>query len=256
MKKYLLILIAVCFSLSCYADNLTGRDIAVLVDNADSSKDTHRYAVMMIERGNQKLIRKMEMWVKKYGKDRHSLNKFIEPIDIQDTQFLSWSYDDPKKEDDLWVYFPSENMVRRISGGGKKSAFMRSDFALEDMEYRHIDSDTHQFIKMDTINNRPAYVIESTAIPEKQHETNYSKRRIWVDKEYNLPVKIEYIDHNNKLSKTLQQGDFKQIDNIWTPTKLVMQNNLRNTRTLMQYSDTQYNTNIADNIFDQNKLKR
>lgn len=234
----------------------TGREIALLVDAADSSQDNHRQAVMVIERDKQKLIRKLEIWSKKFGKDKRSLIRFVEPVDIQDTQFLSWSYDASQTEDDLWVYFPTENLVRRISGGGKKSAFMRSDFALEDMETRSVDDDRHDFIEMSRLNQRPVYVIESKPIAAKAKETNYSKRKVWVDAEYNLPVKIEYFDTYGNSIKTLEQGGFENINGIWTATKLVMQNTRRNTKTMMQYVSTKYNTGVNTQLFDQNNLRR
>ncbi|HAL86858.1 MAG TPA: outer membrane lipoprotein-sorting protein, partial [Deferribacteraceae bacterium] len=42
------------------------------------------------------------------------------------------------REDDMWLYLPAESLVRRISGGGKKGAFMRSDFANEDIQKREV----------------------------------------------------------------------------------------------------------------------
>ena len=38
----------------------------------------------------------------------------------------------------MWVYLPAESLVRRISGGGQKGAFMRSDMANEDIEDRAV----------------------------------------------------------------------------------------------------------------------
>ncbi len=182
---------------------ITGKEIALMVDKQDTSDNAKRSAVMVIERGTEKLVRKMNMDILKEdnGNIRHSLINFIAPKDIQDTKFLSRSYADISKNNDLWVFLPTESLVRRISGGGRKNAFMRSDFALEDIDYRSVDLDEHNFIKEDKVNDRAVWIIESTPLASKANETGYSKRIVYVDQEYKSPVKIEYYGKNKNILK-------------------------------------------------------
>jgi len=255
--KYLLIAVGICLVAgAAQAQTLTGRDIAVKMDEVNTSQDGKRKATMVIERGGQKLVRKLEMSNKKYGVDERSLIRFEEPADVRDTLYLSWVYDDTQKDDDLWVYFPSENLVRRISGGGKKGSFMRSDFANEDIEQRAVDDDTHALIEESTVNDRPVYVIESTPIPIKVKDSNYAKRRLWVDAEYWLPVKIEYYDKRDRVLKVMTQGGIENINTIWTATKLIMETPRKKSRTLMQYFDVRYDVGLDDSVFEQSSLKR
>lgn len=235
---------------------LTGRDIALKVRYADTSQDAQRKATMVIQRGNKQLTRKMHILEKKYGDDQRTLIRFEHPADVRDTQYLSWVYEDVAKNDDLWVYLPSENLIRRISGGGKKGAFMRSDFANEDIEQRAVDDDKHQLIGIETYNNRESYVVESTPISAKDSDSNYAKRRQWIDSKYWLPLKIEYYDNRGRLLKTLIQGGIESIDGIWTATKLIMETPRKKSRTLMQYFEISYNTGLKDDLFQQNSLKR
>ena len=55
------------------ANGLSGRDIAVRMDEADTSLDGIRQATMVIQRGNQRLVRRMAMRNKKFGDDERSL---------------------------------------------------------------------------------------------------------------------------------------------------------------------------------------
>ncbi len=238
------------------AGKLTGRDIAEKMDRAQHVKDATRVASMLIERRAQQLNRKMLMRAKRYGVDERSVIRFDEPADVRDTQYLSWVYDDPKKDDDLWVYFPSENMIRRISGGGKKGSFMRSDFANEDIEARAVDDDTHVLLEETTFDGKAVYVIESTPIPIKAKDSSYSKRKIWVDKAIWLPLQVEFYDKRGKLLKTLLNGGIEEIDGVWTATKLIMETPQRKSRTLMQYHDVTYNSGLGDELFNQSSLKR
>lgn len=237
-------------------EQLTGRDVAVKMFEADTSKDSTRKATMVIQRGGQQLVRKLTMHGKKYGIDERSLISFDEPADVRDTKFLSWVYDEPTQSDDLWVYFPTENLVRRINGGGKKGSFMRSDFANEDIEQRAVDDDEHKLIENTTLDDRAVYVIESSPIPSKAKESGYSKRKLWVDAEYWLPLRIEYYDKRGRLFKTMQQGGIENIGGIWTATKLIMETPRKKSRTLMQYLETNYDVGLDDAVFDQSSLKR
>ena len=237
----------------------TGRDIMLRVDAVDNSKDVTMSSVMVIERGSQKLIRRMKSMTKQYGddlKDERTLIRFIEPADVRDTTYLTWSYDDPGRSDDMWLYLPAESLVRRISGGGKKGAFMRSDLANEDIEDRAIDDDIHTLTGSQKQHGVDCYVIESVPRPDLKKDTNYSKRVQYIRKDIFLPSRIEYYDKRGKLLKIGTYGGYKQIDGIWTITKSMIETPRRKTRTLYQREEISYNQGLDDGLFLQSNLKR
>ncbi|WP_043752058.1 outer membrane lipoprotein-sorting protein [Imhoffiella purpurea] len=236
-----------------------GRDIMLKVDAVDDSRDTKMLSTMVIERGNQKLVRRMENWTKQYGddlKDERTLVRFVEPADVYGTAYLTWSYDDPAREDDMWVFLPAESLVRRISGGGKKGSFMRSDLANEDIEDRGVDDDTHRLLGSETLNGAECFVIESVPRPELKKDTNYSKRVQYIHKDVYLPVRVEYYDKRGKLLKTATHGGFEQIGGIWTITKSLFETPSRKTRTLFQRSEIVYDQGLDGTLFLQSNLKR
>ena len=73
----------------CWAEELTGRDIALKMYAVDTSRDSKRTAIMVINRKGQKLVRKMESCNKKYGPDERGLIKFIEPLDVRGIMYLT-----------------------------------------------------------------------------------------------------------------------------------------------------------------------
>lgn len=237
----------------------TGRDIMLKVDAVDSSQDAVMSSVMIIERGSQKLVRRMQHMTKKYGGDiegERTLIRFIEPADVRDTSYLTWSYDDPERSDDMWLYLPAESLVRRISGGGKKGAFMRSDLANEDIEDRAIDDDIHTLKGSKEQHGVDCYVIESMPRPDLKKDTNYSKRVQYIRKDIYLPSRVEYYDKRGKLLKIGTHGGYKQIDGIWTITKSMIETPRRKTRTLYQRNEIAYNQGLDDGLFLQSNLKR
>ena len=71
------------------AEQITGRDIALKMDAVDTSRDSKRTAIMVINRKGQKLVRKMESCNKKYGPDERGLIRFIEPPDVRGIMYLT-----------------------------------------------------------------------------------------------------------------------------------------------------------------------
>ncbi|PIE70666.1 MAG: outer membrane lipoprotein-sorting protein [Deltaproteobacteria bacterium] len=237
----------------------TGREIMLQVDAVDTSRDSTLEASMVIERGKRKLVRKLEIVSKRYGEnqqDQRTLIRFLTPADVRGTRYLTWAWDDAAKEDDMWVYLPAESLVRRISGGGKKGSFMRSDLANEDIEPRAVDDDIHTLKGSETLHGADCWVVESVPRPELKKETNYGKRVVYVRKDILLPTKIDYYDKRGRLLKTATFGGFKEIAGIWTITKILFETPARKTRTLMERTDIRYNQGLDDSLFLQSNLKR
>ena len=255
-KPWLVLLIALLCQLNftAQANELTGRDIALKMDAVDTSIDSKRTAIMVINRKGQKLIRKMESFTKKYGPDERGLIKFVEPPDVRGIMYLTWSYEDVERDDDMWIFLPAESLVRRISGGGKKGSFMRSDFANEDIEKREVDDDEHKILRSEEFSGVDCYVVER--VSKKQKDTNYSKRIVWVRKDTWLPMKVDYYNKRGKHFKTAIYGGFKEIKGIWTFTKIMTETPRKGSKTLMQYDNVDYNIGLSDSLFEQSNLKR
>ena len=115
MKRLLIIIILTATWGTAVAGELTGRDIALKMDAVDTSCDSRRTSVMVIVRRGKKLVRKMESFNKKFGPDERGLIRFIEPPDVRGIMYLTWSYEDLERDDDMWIFLPAESLVRRIS---------------------------------------------------------------------------------------------------------------------------------------------
>lgn len=233
---------------------LTGREIAERMDAVDTSKCGEMQSIMVIKRGKQQLLRSMEVKKKKFNGIEKQVIRFSEPQDVRNTSYLTWAYKDIDKEDDMWVYMPSESLVRRVTGGGKKGPFMRSDYANEDVSKREVDDDTHVLLREEKLFGVDCYVVEMTPVyPQK---TNFSKRITWIRKDIWLPAKIEFINHAGKKYKHLVYGGYKKIQGIWSTTRQKMTTPSRGTVTIMEYRKITYNTGLSDFLFMQTDLKR
>ncbi|MDZ7774254.1 MAG: outer membrane lipoprotein-sorting protein [Bacteroidales bacterium] len=116
------------------AQDLSGKEIIKKVYYRDDGDDRHGKLTMTLinSRGNQR-IREIKQFDKDFGEEDKKIMFFISPADVRNTSFMNWSYDDPAKDDDQWIYLPALGKVKRISSDSKDDYFMGSDFTYDDL---------------------------------------------------------------------------------------------------------------------------
>lgn len=139
------------------AQNLTGKEIIENVYTRDEGDDRRGKLTMTLinSRGDQR-IREIEQFDKDFGKEEKKIMFFMSPADVRNTSFMNWSYDDPTKDDDQWIYLPALGKVKRISSDSKDDYFMGSDFTYDDLGDRHPDEDTHKLLRTETLQGKNA----------------------------------------------------------------------------------------------------
>lgn len=237
------------------ADALSeGREIAWKAYRADTSRDASRRIIMVVERDGMRLVREMEMLTRKFPPGERTLIRFLAPPDVRNNKYLTWSWETPDRHSDMWMFMPAENLVRRISDGGKKSAFMRSDLANEDMEKRSVLADEEKLLGKETVDGVVCSVVEY--LPYHNENSNYSKRTAWIREDNWNPARIEYYDKQGNLLKTAHYGGYVQIDGVWTYRKMLVETPRRKSRTLLEVRETRFNLGLPENTFEQGGLKR
>ena len=255
MKTFFLSLTAVglisIFTLKPASAQLTGKEIMEKVYNMPSGDDMQGELVMTLEnnRGEQR-IRNLKQFSMDNGKVEKKIMFFLAPADVKNTSFMNWSYADGR-EDDQWIYLPALKRIKRISSDGKSDYFMGSDFTYDDLGDRLPDKDNHKLLKEEAVNGHICYVIESTP---KTSGYMYSKTITWVMKEKFLGIKREFYDPKRNLLKTLTIRKFDKISGIWTILETEMNNVQKKHKTLMKFTNVQYNQGLKDNWFTERTM--
>ncbi|MDR3205180.1 MAG: outer membrane lipoprotein-sorting protein [Deltaproteobacteria bacterium] len=237
---------------------IAGKKLAQQMDDVDNSVDSISSGVMTITRDGKILTRSFDLFTKQIKPNKEEervLFVFNEPAEVKGITYLEWTYQGTDKDDDLWVYLPSESMTRRISGSSMFSSFMRSDLANEDLKNMDdVEEYTYEIQGSETVDGKDCYILTRTAI--KQKDTQYSRQVQWVRKDNLLREKIEYYDKKNKLLKTMYFLTCDKIDGIWTTTKLKIDKADGTSSTVVDWSKIQYNVGLKDQDFEQSRLHR
>jgi outer membrane lipoprotein-sorting protein len=237
-----------------FAQTPSGLDIMKQVDERYTG-DTARYNLTMtlVSGRSSPRVRELTYYYKDYGDTEKVLMVFKSPRDVAGTGYLSFSYDDDSKDDDIWLYLPAMKRTRRITGSGKNDDFMGSDFTYEDMGDRSLGKDTFALQGEEVIDGEACRVVEARA---KDPKDPYGRRIVWVRKDSLVIASVDYYDRQNRLLKTLRMSGITQIDGIWTAARMEMTNVQNNHSTVIEMSEMQFNLPLDDSLFAVTTLER
>ena len=243
-------------------DDIDAHQVMVSVDERDDGDDaTSEMEMILINKKGQERVRKVRSFRKDYDADADLDTKtvmfFIEPADVKNTGFLTWSYVDDDKDDDQWLYLPALKKIRRISSSKKADDFMGTDFSYNDMGDRNVDDYTYTHLGTEEVDGVECYHIES--LPKDKEvlkESGYSRTEMWIRPDIWVMVKAKFYDKKGKFLKELTTENIEQIDGIWTVGKMHMKNEQKKHQTIFTFKNMTYNTGLDDDIFSQRRITK
>ena len=183
MKRLILLLLSTLTAVEVFA--LTGYEIMQKVDQrkvGDSSK-SNSTMILIDEDGNQRERKLVTFSSKKEG-IRKSIMFFDSPPDMKGTGFLSYNYDDPKKDTDQWLYLPALSKVKRIASGDRGGSFLGSDFNYSELTGFELEDYDFNVVEEEKVEKYETYKID--ALPKSEPITQkygYRKATLWVVKD-------------------------------------------------------------------------
>ena len=136
----------------------TGYEIAQKVERKKSPKDMKANLTMVL---TNKKGKTRSSTIRSISKDdsKKQIIWFLAPADDKGVAFLKIEKNSGDDEMRLWL--PAFNKVRRISSKQKADSFMGSDMSYEDMTSRELDEYTYKLTGSETINEIEYYILES-----------------------------------------------------------------------------------------------
>ena len=245
MKFFITLQMLLITSMSLFA--LTGEEIL-------SKMDTHREYKSITYTGIMSIHVKDKVRVKNLksealgGEETKAIVEFTNPED-EGTKFLMLGKN-------LWIYFPEEEDVVKISGHMLKEGMMGSDVSYEDALESDALSEKYNITLSEEkkLNDRQCYVI---VLEAKVKNVPYYKRKMWVDKETFVALKEEKYAKSGKLLKVANVLETKEIGGRNIPVKVEMVNKLRkDSKTVFEMKDVFFDKPMDEEKFSMRYLRR
>ncbi len=246
MKKYISIIILI----ASFALSQTGLEIAKLIDEKQKPKDMKTNLTMVL---TNKKSKTRTSTLRSVSKDdsKKQIIWFLAPADDKGVAFLKIEH--YGEDDEMRLWLPAFNKVRRISSKQKADSFMGSDMSYEDMTSRELKEYTYKLTGSEEIDDNEYYILES--IPNPEIKSSYSKHVAWVSKLDYLVMKEESYDRSGRILK-VKLIKYKTLKGYDVPEEMYVENVQKNHNTRLIFDKIEVDTNVPDNLFQEKNLKR
>jgi hypothetical protein len=200
--------------------------------------------------------------------DYKDLIILLGPQIVKGLSVLNWTYLDPEKDQEVWVWLPSLRKVRRMSQAEEADPFWGSDFTTEDVSTRKWEDETYTMVgekkfpghfsffseKM-YYENSDCYVIEGKP---KKKDWYYSKRLMWLNKDFGGLIFDEAFDKDGKKSKTFLKTYEIRENGCLPQIFLEVEDQISHHKTVIGFDkeDIIFNTGMSEGFFSQKTLMR
>ncbi len=200
------------------------------------------------------------------GMDYKDYVAFTEPRNVKGLGILTWTYIDPEKEQDVWLWLPSLKKIRRISQSQADDAFLGSDFTTEEITIRRWQDETYEITGEEKFKGYQCefdgktyyegldcYIVEAKP---KRKDWYYSKRVVWIDKNTGGNVFDEIYDPVGRKARTIFR-EYKDYGNgYWTQTLLECKNLRTGHSTVVTFEEIKFDSGLKEGFFTEKSLMR
>jgi outer membrane lipoprotein-sorting protein len=255
LRKILIVFVlVVCFGVNAKENDekITAEEIIrTMTETLNPEQSEAVMEMTIITSGDQERTFVYKAYSKNGGEK--SLMKYLEPGRVKNQAILMLN-----NADDIWMYFPGTNRVRKLATHAKKQKVQGSDFSYEDLGSSNEFEDDYNSVLLGEEEKEGKLCYKLKLIGKKDSDAGYSRLVVWVEKESYVPLVIDYYHEKDPelLEKELILSDVKTIDGIPTPMKMVMYNKLDNTKTSMSFRELTYDVDLPDGLFTEMGMKK
>jgi hypothetical protein len=241
-------------------DGLTGRDIyaRVVANRFRSFSQTAR--LRSVDRaGRSQETRFVMHWMDFRSEDSgptpgvvsRTLVKYTHPFDLRHAGYLIQVNDG--RPNDQFVYSPSRRKVVRVNL--RSEAVYGTDFSFEDVIPRELGDFSYRRAPDRQEAGDALWVVDLT--PRPHVDSDYSKIRVYVDRERHLVVRARYWDQAGLAIKEFEAAapSIREFDGVWVPLESTMRNLVLDTHTTLLVTELLPDPGIDRTTFDLGRLE-
>jgi len=199
------------------------------------------------------------------GLDYKDLVALTSPENVKGLSILTWSYLDPKKQRDQWLWLPSLKKVRRVSPAGAEDSFMGSDFTTEDITSRRWEDETYRKLPDEVFagyqlkyNGETINKDVSCSVVEckpRKKDWYYSKRKVYLDKSFGGNIFEEIYDPRGRKVRTIARA-YKIFPEGPGQVYLEVTDLRTGHATTIVNKDWEFNRGLSEKLFTSKNLMR
>lgn len=172
------------------------------------------------------------------------------PMDLAGTGYLMI---DKVDRDQLLLYLPSVERVRRVTGGGAAESMLGTDFSYEDMKQLRSMSAGGELERLADVKveGRTAHRVALT--PPPADESAYERVEFAIDEKTCVPLVIEFFEPDRETPTkryAAAPDSLMQVGERWLARKATMRNLEDGTHTELVVESVRFDKDVSDSIFN------
>jgi outer membrane lipoprotein-sorting protein len=235
------------FVMSFYS-SASGRDVMEIVERARLAtalgKDIRATVTFEIVNARGEIVQWTGSYYRRNQPDARVRLVLDAPADLRGVEVVTR----PTKEgiSSTRIYLPSLRRVRELVSDMRGESFLGTDFNYEDLGFQGLEYSQYALSEATDPDGRSCYRVD--AVP--QQGWWYGRISSCIDRKTFLPLRTEYYDRSGVLWKIRTLAGIETIASHPTPTVITMQTVPAGTLTRITLSHVQYDTGLADVLFE------
>lgn len=198
--------------------------------------------------GNRRI--RAKLFYKRFGPDETRTTLQVRsPPDLSGTSYLLV---DTTGDDRLFLYLPSVESTRRVTGGGAAKRMLGTDFSYEDMKQIRAMSEGGDVTRKPAtaVAGRKTHTVVLTPGPDEQ--SAYRRVVFRIDQQTCVPLRIDFFEAGDKPVKryTAEPESLLQVDGHWLAGEATMRTLGEDTQTRLSVDSAQFDEEVSDTIFN------
>jgi hypothetical protein len=226
-------------------------EIAQKTQDRARSQSEHYTGTLQVIDSNRKISEKRWTFdrIGSHGNSKAVL-RFTAPPEVKGVALLIVNH--PDRASDQWMWTPALERDRRIALQDRSARFFGTDFSFEDLEERDIDQFDYKLLGEETFEGAACWKLESR--PKLKKSSQYTSSELWIRKDNYVIIRIDH-SKKDKLVRRIDYRDIENIQDIWTPKTLEVNDIGRKSRTVMKVDNLKYNLPMQDSEFTVEALR-
>lgn len=201
----------------------------------------------MDRKGEQRQL-KGRLFAKREGELLRAMLKLTAPIDVSGASYL---IREGKKSDEMYVYLPALNRVRRINGGAGDGPLFGTDLSYADIKQvqNAFSGSAPKIEGKEKLDGRAVTVL--SAVPTAESGSRYSRIKAWIDDSSCVAIKVEFMEGNAARKRLVAPASaIAKAGDYWYVSESTMTDLKLGTKTQLKITGVKSGEDVANRYFD------
>jgi hypothetical protein len=181
----------------------------------------------------------------------YAMMRVTAPSDMRDAAYLVRESDTAGKDEEMYVYIPAMQKVRRVTGGMKDNSLFGTDLSYSDVKQISyaLSGNKLKIERTEKLEDRPAWVLSMA--PDVSAGARFDKVFAWIDQKSCMVLKAEFQQLGVVRKRFTSSAKYlAQSGPHWYVTQGRIEDLQEKTSTTMKITDLLSDKDLADRLFN------